>query len=220
MSRPVRVLLFSATAGYRHRSIAAAGDALSRLAGLRVRHSEDPALLRRPGLLDRVDVVAFLSVTGDVLDDPARQALRRFVEEGGGFVGIHAAANAEPSWDWYGHLLGARFAGHPDGTQQGRVTVQDAAHPSTSVLPATWHFTDEWYAFADVRPGSTLLLSVDGSSYRPGRHAMPPPHPQCWCRPVGAGRSWYTALGHDDDAWTDLTFQAHVAGGLRWAGRP
>ena len=215
MARP-RLLVFTRTAGYRHDSIPAAAEALSGLDGFAVR------------VTDRVDeltrcagsgAVVFLSTTGTVLDRPARRALREYVEGGGGFAGIHAAADAEPDWPWFAELLGARFAGHPDGVQAaGARPVR--GHPSTDVLPDPWSVTDEWYAFAEVRDDLRVLLRVDESSYRPGRFTMPGEHPQAWCRTVGAGRSWYTGLGHTRELWADPVFLAHVAGGIRWSCGP
>ncbi|GAA4974818.1 ThuA domain-containing protein [Actinoplanes utahensis] len=210
---PPRVLVFTRTTGYRHDSIPDAVAALDGGELPRVTVSEDPADVAACG---RYDVVAFVSTTGDVLDARGRDALRSFVEGGGGFTGVHSAAATESSWDWYADLLGARFAGHPEGVQKATVRVDDG-HPSTAHLPSSWVFADEWYAFSDVRPGSTLLLDVDESTYRPAGYAMPDPHPQAWCRSVGAGRSWYTALGHSAAAWSDGRFRTHVANGIRWA---
>jgi len=210
---PPRVLVFTRTTEYRHDSIPDAVAALTADERLRVTVSEDPADV---AACRRFDVVAFVSTTGDVLDEPARAALRAFVEDGGGFAGVHAAATTEPSWEWYAELLGARFAGHPEGLQRATVRV-GARHPSTAHLPASWEFTDEWYAFCDVRPGSTMLLDVDESTYQPAGLTMPHPHPQAWWRTAGAGRSWYTALGHSAEAWSDDLFRTHVTAGIRWA---
>ncbi len=121
------VLVFSATAGYRHESIGAGAAAPAELAaphGLRVLHTEDPADLR-PDVLGGCAAVVFLSPTGDVLDEGARAALRGYVTGGGGFLGVHAAACAEYGWPYYGELLGARFERPPrdpagDGDRRGR----------------------------------------------------------------------------------------------------
>lgn len=61
------------------------------------------------------------------------------------------------------------------------------------------------------------LLTVDESTYDPGNFAMNGPHPQAWCRRMGAGRSWYTGLGHTAEIWSDPTFLGHVLDGLAWA---
>jgi len=203
----VTTLIFTRTTGYRHESIPAA---VAALAGPGVRHTEDPAGLHDLG---GVDVVVFLSTTGDVLDPAGRAALRAHVLGGGGFAGVHSAAGTELSDPWYGELLGGRFRGHPQGVQPATLTV----------LPGgtRWDFTDEWYAFDELRDDLEVLLTVDEDTYQAGDFSMPAPHPQAWRRRVGAGRSWFTALGHSEAAWSDPVFLAHVRAGLAYAaGRP
>ncbi len=209
----LRSLVFTRTAGYRHESIPAAVGALRALEELDVQHSEDPGDVARCG---EYDVVVFLSSIGEVLDEASRAALRSYVTDGGAFVGVHAALATEEEWDWYGELVGARFAGHPPDVQSAAVTVR-AEHPSTAHLPATWWWTDEWYALTDVRSDLTVLLTVDEATYAPGEHSMSGEHPQAWCRDVGRGRSWVTALGHTAAAWRDPTFLDHVRGGISYA---
>ncbi|MFG1994276.1 ThuA domain-containing protein [Actinoplanes sp. NPDC048988] len=202
-----RALVFTRTAGYRHESLPAAVAAVSAFPGVRVVPSEDPVALHD---LSRFDVVMFLSTTGDVLDRRGRSSLRSFVTGGGGFVGVHSAAGTELSDPWYGELLGARFAGHPDGVQQATLFDPDGV---------PWKFTDEWYGFTEVRDDLEILLTVDEETYEPGPYAMTGPHPQAWRRPVEAGRSWYTALGHTNEAWADPAFLDHVRGGIAYAAR-
>src|SRR5690606_20551254 len=100
---PARMLVFTKTAGFRHDSIPAAVDALRTLGGgmdWEVEHGEDAAVFTRERLA-RYRVVVFANTTGDVLDEAQQAALRAFVEGGGGFVGIHAAADTEYGWPWY-----------------------------------------------------------------------------------------------------------------------
>lgn len=211
-----RTLVFTGTADFRHDSIPASVAALRAAPGLDVVATEDPADLAD---LTGFEVVAFVSTSGDVLDDRARASLRAFVEGGGGFVGVHCAAVTEASWDFYGALLGARFAGHPDRVQPGVAVVVDADHPSTAHLPERWPLEDEWYSFAEVRDDLRLLVAVEEGSFDPETYAMPAPHPQAWCREVGGGRSWFTALGHAAELWSDDAFLRHVLGGIAWAAR-
>jgi type 1 glutamine amidotransferase len=145
---PARVLVFTRTLGFRHASIPVAIAALRRAAArqaMAVDHTEDPARFTPSGLR-RYRVVVFLSTTGDVLDRDGEAALRGFVEAGGGWVGVHAAADTEDGWPWYETLVGARFARHP-AVQRATVRVVDRDHPATAGLPATWVRTDEWYDF-------------------------------------------------------------------------
>jgi type 1 glutamine amidotransferase len=214
------VLVFSATAGYRHDSIPTGVAALRELAaghGLSVRHSEDPRDLR-PGRLAGCAAVVFLSPTGDVLDDAARDALRAYVTGGGGFLGVHAAACAEEAWPYYGELIGARFDGHPE-IQRTAVTVGDRKHPATAHLPVSWMWTDEWYNFRAGPAGRDVrvLATVDEGTYNGG--TMGEPHPLVWCQEPGAGRAFYTALGHLASAYSDQDFRGHLLGALLWAAR-
>lgn len=208
-----RLLVYTRTTGYRHDSIPDGVAALRGLGGFDVDHSESPDVFERP--LDAYAVVVFLSTSGEVLTPAGRQRLARYVEAGGGFVGIHAAACTEYEWPYYGELLGARFARHPE-FQPGRVVVADRAHPATEHLPAVWEFTDEWYDFRSNPRGTVRVLArVDESSYEGG--GMGEDHPLVWCRTQGAGRVFYTALGHAAGAYADHAFRAHLLGGIVWA---
>jgi type 1 glutamine amidotransferase len=230
---PARVLVFTRTLGFRHGSIPAAVAAMRRLApgqGMLVDHTEDPARFTAAGLRP-YRVVVFLSTTGDVLDQAGERALQGFVEAGGGWVGVHAAADTEYGWPWYETLVGARFARHP-AVQRASVRVADRDHPATAGLPATWARTDEWYDFrASPRGRVRVLATLDESSYQGG--GMGADHPIAWClgagsgaagasgargaSPLGRGRALYTAGGHTEGSWSEPRFLAHVAGALRWA---
>lgn len=214
-----RVLVFSATAGYRHASIPAGIDALRSLGaehGFGVDATEDATAFSERALAP-YDVVVFLSTTGDVLDPAQQAALERFVRVGGGFVGVHAATDTEYDWPWYGELTGARFDGHPP-VQEARIDVADPTHPSTASLPDPWWVRDEWYSFRDVRPDLRVLLELDEASYDlAGAPAMGSSHPIAWAREVEKGRSWYTGLGHRAETFELPAFRAHLLGGLRWA---
>jgi type 1 glutamine amidotransferase len=214
---PARVLLFTRTLGFRHASIPVAVAALEREGqrqGMVVDHTEDPARFTAAGLR-RYRVVVFLSTTGDVLDPDGEAALRSHVEAGGGWVGVHAAADTEDGWPWYETLVGARFARHPP-VQRASVRVADRDHPATARLPAVWARTDEWYDFrANPRGRVRVLLTLDESTYRGG--GMGADHPIAWCHGVGRGRALYTGGGHTAASWAEPRFLAHMAGALRWA---
>ncbi|MEV6180196.1 ThuA domain-containing protein [Streptomyces sp. NPDC052016] len=208
-----RLLVYTRTTAYRHDSIPDAVTAVRELGAHTVDHTEDPAALEAP--LDGYAAVVFLSTSGEVLTPDGRARLARYVEEGGGFAGIHAAACTEYDWPYYGELLGARFARHP-ALQPGKAVVEDRAHPATRHLPPVWDFTDEWYDFrTNPRDRARVLLTADESSYDGG--GMGADHPLAWCREQGAGRVFYTALGHTAEAYRDADFLAHLRGGIDWA---
>lgn len=210
----MRVLVFTRTTDYRHDSIPRAVEAVTTLLtadGHEVVHSEDPATHHADALAE-VGLVVWLSTSGDVLDDDGRRDLAAWLAAGGAWAGIHSATFTEPSWDGFPAIAGARFTDHPE-LQSGVVRVADADHPSTRDLPPAWTHTDEWYNF-DRRPQDrTVLLTVDETTYDGG--TMGDPHPVAWHGPYGAGRTWYTSLGHADEAYADPTFLAHLRGGLR-----
>lgn len=218
-SEGISVLVYSHTNGYRHEAIPDGIDAMESLAGEHdwtLDATEDSTVFR-PDRLSGVDVVVFLNTTADVLGGEGQEALRAFVEEGGGFVGIHAAADTEYDWPWYGRLVGAYFEGHPP-IQEATVRVEDADHPSTRPLPAEWVRRDEWYNYrSNPRERVRVLLTLDEATYEGG--TMGDDHPIAWCQSVGAGRSWYTGGGHTAASYTDPTFRAHLVGGIRWAAR-
>lgn len=215
---PARLLVCTRTTAYRHDSIPAAVAAVRELGdahGFDVDATEDPAAFETP--LDDYAAVVFLSTSGEILTPDGRARLSAYVESGGGFAGVHAAACTEDDWPYYGELLGARFARHP-AHQPGKLVVEDGDHPATRHLPPVWDFTDEWYDFrANPRGAVRVLASADESSYEGG--GMGDDHPLVWCRQQGAGRVFYTALGHAAEAYADPDFRAHLLGGISWAAR-
>ena len=223
--RPSTVLVFSRTTGFRHESIPAGIEAVRRLGredGFAVDATEDPAAFTTENL-SRYDVVAWLSTSGDVLDDTQRAAFEGYVRGGGGYVGVHGAADTEYDWPWYGGLVGAYFREHPD-PQPAMVRVEDPKHPSTAHLGVTWTRFDEWYDYrtnprATARiPGITVLLSVDESTYTGA--GMGEDHPIAWCQLYEGGRAFYTGLGHTTESFAEPAFLAHLVGGIRWAAGP
>jgi plastocyanin/type 1 glutamine amidotransferase len=155
------VLVFSKTAGFRHDSIPAGIAAIQQLGqqnDFNVTATEDAAQFTDANLAN-FDVIVFLSTTGDVLDDAQQGAFERYIRAGGGFVGIHAAADTEYGWDFYNNMIGASFRNHPAGTPTASVDITDTDEPSTQGLPARWTRTDEWYNYQ-----GPVAPAVNGSS--------------------------------------------------------
>ncbi len=217
--KTARILLFSKTAGFRHTSIEKAAATLGALGPARdwaVTASEDASLFSDSGLAE-FDVVVFLMTSGDMLTDPEQSAFERFIQGGGGFVGVHSATDTEYGWAWYGSLVGAFFSSHP-AIQQGGLVVERGGHLSTAHLPLNWSRTDEYYSFqASPRANVNVLISLDESTYTPGGSAMGSDHPIAWYQKFDGGRSFYTALGHTEASWDESAFVQHVAGGIDWA---
>ena len=160
-----------------------------------------------------------LSITDDALGRTAqKRALRRYVERGGGFFGIHAASDTAPGWHWFDRLVGARFRSHAPGTPPAVVHVARRRAPATRGLPSAWSRQDEWYAFnSNPRRRVRVLATVDERTYPAGDSAMGAVHPIAWCRREGRGRSVYTAMGHTSESYTEPLFRRHLLGSIRMA---
>jgi len=211
------VLVFSKTSAFRHDSIPdgiAAIQTLGAENGFAVDSTEDAARFTDAELA-RYKVVVFLSTTGDILDDAQKAAFERYIRSGGGFVGVHSASDTEYRWAWYGRLVGAYFADHPE-IQPAAVHVEDRTHPSTTDLPATLQRTDEWYNLRSNPRGAVhVLATLDEVTYSGGK--MGSDHPIAWCQAIDGGRSWYTAMGHTSESYAEPLFRLHLLGGIESA---
>jgi type 1 glutamine amidotransferase len=172
--------------------------------------------------LSKYAAVVFLNTTTGttpdsvILDDAGKAALQAYIRAGGGFVGVHAAADAEYGWPFYHELLGATFLAHgPPVTASLR--VEDATHPATSAIPNPWSRYDEWYDFtANPRAGARVLVNLDETTYPNNPNPMGD-HPIAWCKTIDAGRSFYTGLGHTGVAFADPVVRRHLLGGILYA---
>jgi len=211
------VVVFSRTAAYRHDSIPAGVQALTKLAadrGWQLAATEDASKFSDAGLAS-YNAVIFLSTTGDVLDDAQQAAFERFIRAGKGFVGIHSATDTEYDWagtaGWLAHISASI------GVQAADVLVEDPANPATAGLPNPWHRTDEWYAFkTNPRPNVHVLLSLDEASYAAGSANMNGDHPIAWCHEYDGGRAFYTASVTPAKAFSDPLFIGQLTGAVTW----
>jgi PKD repeat protein len=224
-----RALVFSKTTGFRHGSIEAGIAAIRDLGeehDFQVDATEDASVFR-DGILEHYDTVVFLSTTGDPLNDDQQAAFERYIRAGGGFTGIHAAADTEYDWNWYGRLVGGYFRNHPPGTPTADVIVEDGDHHSTEGIPTPWERVDEWYNYRSPEPGASdddwspreggvhVLMRVDESTYdEQDGNATDDDHPISWCQRYDGGRSWYTGMGHTDGTFAEEDFLFHLLGGL------
>ena len=214
-SASFKVLVLTKTTGFRHDSIPVGVQAIRDLGaanGFTVDATEDDALFT-DAYLAQYQTVVFLSTTGDPVGTAAeKDAFQRYIEHGGGFVGVHAAADSGYSWPWYGQLVGAYFKQHP-AIQAGRLVVEDPVHPATRGLPASYIRTDEWYDFQTNPRGTVhVLTSVDDSSYTGS--TMGTDHPNTWCHNFDGGQAFYTGLGHTSESYSEPNFLHLLLGGI------
>ncbi|MEM7368486.1 MAG: ThuA domain-containing protein [Bacteroidota bacterium] len=220
--KEINVLVFSKTESFRHASIEQGNLAILAMGkqhGFTVDTTEDASFFQE-GTLKQYNVVVFLNTTGDVLDEAQQLEFNRFIQAGGGYVGIHAAADTEYDWAWYGQLAGAYFNGHPNdpNVRQGTIQRIDSTHISTSHLPDSWTREDEWYNYKDINPDIQVLLNLDESSYEGGTNGEN--HPIAWYHDFDGGRAWYTGLGHTPESFADPLFLDHLWGGIQYAAGP
>ncbi|MCD4523371.1 ThuA domain-containing protein [Nocardioides sp. cx-173] len=228
------VLVFSKTTGFRHGSIGAGVRAVQRLGaqyGFNVTATEDATQFTDANLA-QYEAVVWLSTTSDVLDDTQQSAFERYIQAGGGYVGVHAASDTEYTWPWYGDLVGAYFQSHPAGTPTATVNVEDKTTASSCALPDEWVRTDEWYNFqskdnpvvngggADYSPRGdvNVIATLDESTYAENDgNATDDDHPIAWYQEFDGGRSFYTGGGHTDASFSEPLFRNHLLGGIQYA---
>jgi len=208
-----RILVFTKTDGYVHESIGAGASALDYLG----RRHEFGVVVSNEATdfnsenLKKYAAVVFLSTTGDVLNTEQEKAFMEFVQAGGGFVGIHAAADTEYDWPWYGKLVGAYFESHPE-QQQARIVIKDTSHLAARGIPNPWNHFNEWYNYKDISPNLNIIALLDESSYTGGTNGAI--HPIAWSQEYDGGRVFYTGLGHTIESYSDDIFLDHLAGGI------
>jgi type 1 glutamine amidotransferase len=217
--------VFSKTAGWHHESILEGVTAVRELGKqhhFEVFWSEDPKRIFTDEIIAKHKVVIFLNTTGDALNDEQQAVFERFIRRGGGYVGVHSAADTEYQWPWYTKMLGHMFRVHP-AIQTAMVNVENRDFPGMERFASRFLTTEEWYEYdASRSPGLKYLLSVDESTYEPTAQrrkeaATFPLHPISWYHLYDGGRAFYTGLGHLPATYSDQQFLHHLYGGIYWA---
>jgi hypothetical protein len=222
----LKILAFSKTAGYRHGAIPQSLIALGQLAeqnNWKIIATEEGEIFT-PENLSSFDLVIFVHATKDILDAQQQEALKGYVENGGGLLTLHTGADTEYDWGWYTRAIGASFVGHPP-SQEGKLIIEDRSHPATAHFPdSTWVVTDEWYSFdRNPREDVHVLISIDEDSYEvddnrwfEGAQQRIGDHPLVWYRLVGKGKVFQTALGHEPELYHNPLFLQHLKGAILW----
>ncbi len=212
-----RILVFAKTAAFRHSSIPQGLAAIQQLGqqnGFIVDTTSNATFFNEDSL-SNYSAIVFLHTTGDILNFKQQVAFERYIQAGGGFVGIHGAADAEYDWGWYGRLVGAYFSNHPK-PQEANFIIKDKNNPATSFFTdSVWRRSEELYNFKKLSPDVNILITVDESSYEGGEHGNN--HPMAWYHAYDGGRSFYTALGHAETAFEEALFLQHLLGGIQYA---
>ncbi|MCO5235094.1 MAG: ThuA domain-containing protein [Chitinophagaceae bacterium] len=218
----IRVLVYTKNGnGYVHENRAACSAAIEQLGkqyGFAVEVSDDASGMTENNL-KRFNLVIFNNTNNETFDtDEQKVAFMRYIQAGGGFVGIHSATGSERNWPWFKRLIGASFLRHAKHQPFTEIII-DNTHPSTSFLPARWQRDDECYFFKDYNPDIHVLMvhdlgpldDKDKPTYYGGTSS-----PSVWCHQFDGGRQWYTSLGHDSATYATAEFQRHLMGGISW----
>ena len=215
----------SPASSYIHDNTPASVEALKKMGagnGFAVDASEDPAVFSEVNL-KRYNAIVFSSTHNEAFQtDAQREAFRKYIVSGGGFVGLHAATTTEREWLFFISTIGGRFVRHPK-LQKFTVRVQDATHPSTRGLPGSFEWEDECYMHDLVNPNMHPLLVADPAMLDdPDRakfpndllgHALP----LAWTITNNGQRVFYTALGHKKEHYSEPLLVKHILGGVLWA---
>src|SRR5882724_6863169 len=244
---PKKLLVVTTTTGFRHSSIPTAEKILAQLAKDSgeftvdfVRQPPDDgdkakweqalkvALQKlSPESLKHYDGVIFVSTTGD-LPIPDKEGFLDWIKAGHAFIGIHAATDTFHHWPGYIDMIGGEFDHHGKQVSVDCINV-DQSNPATASLPKVWTISqEEIYQFKNYDTNKIhdlLVMDKDPQTGTPGHYAV------SWCKDYGAGKVFYTSLGHREDIIdTDpglkdrknsveiaKAYQAHVLGGIEWA---
>ena len=224
-AEPKKLLVVTATQGFRHSSIPLAEKVLAGLGeqsglftvdyargGEKGKDSADLHEKMSPEALKKYDGVIFANTTGD-LPLPDRDAFIAWIKSGKAFIGMHSATDTFHGYRPFIEMIGGEFKSH--GAQVGVECLnQDHEHPATQHLGAKYHVFDEIYIMKSFDRNKVHgLLTLDKEPNK----GIPGDYPIAWCKEVGDGRLFYTSLGHREDVWLSRDYQQHILGGIKWA---
>lgn len=225
-----RVLVYTKNGkGYVHDNIASAVASIKLMAAensFTADVSDDPAVFTEANL-KKYQMLIFTSTNNDVFDtDDQRVAFRRYIEAGGGFVGVHSVTGTERNWKWFKMMLGETFSWHAKFQKFG-VKKLDATHASMDGVPALWEREDECYFGKELYPGIKVLMAHDISTldtkdkkqdsaikFNMGSYANY--YPAVWYQQFEGGNIWVTTLGHSKESYQDPVYKNHLLQGIKY----
>ncbi len=223
---PKKVLVVTATAGFRHSSIATAENVIATLGetsgaytvvdvvrgGPDGKDSAEVAAKMTMAKLNEVDAVIFANTTGD-LAIPDKDGFIKWVEAGHALIGMHSCSDTFHGYRPFIDLVGGEFLTHGAQVQVDAYN-QDTTHPATRHLGPIYTVFDEIYEFKSFERAKVHgLLTLDKNP----QTLAPGDFPVAWSKDVGRGKMFYTSLGHREDVWTSTLYQQHILGGIQWA---
>lgn len=225
--KKIRVLVYTKNGkGFVHDNIPSAVAAFRKMGqdhGFAVDVSDTPTVFTEKNL-QQYTALVFTSTNNDVFDTDAQKvAFMRYIQSGGGFMGVHSAIGTERNWPWFKMMIGGTFSWH-ESFQSYTIKVIDPQHSSVQGLPKEWTKKDECYFSKELYPGIRAVMAHDVSSLKQRREALIEKnrgsygdlYPAVWYQHFDGGHIWFTALGHDKGDYQDPVFVQHLYQGLRW----
>jgi type 1 glutamine amidotransferase len=223
----VKILVYTKNGkGYVHDNIESAVKAIERLGkekGFTVTAGNDASVFTEDNL-KQYTFLLFANTNNDVFDtNEQRLAFRKYIESGGGFVGLHSVLGTERNWTWFKMMLGGSFAWHPK-FQPLKLKVIDASHASAKDVPVTWTKEDECYFMKEMYPGIKVFLAHDLTSIgkeeeekvKSNSGSFTRYYPAAWYQNFDGGIIWITTLGHNKKDYEDPTYLNHIFQGMQF----
>lgn len=223
----VKVLVYTKNGeGYVHDNIPYAVKSIEKMGeeqGFEVTATDDPSVFSDDNL-KQYTLLIFTSTNNDVFDnDGQRLAFRRYIQSGGGLVGIHSVVGTERKWEWFKQLVGGTFVWHPK-FQKYKIKVLDPQHPTVENIPTVWEKEDECYFMKEIYPGIKVTMAHDLESLDPEQKeridesSIPYSklYPAVWHQSFDGGYVWVTALGHHIKDYEDPLFMQHILQGIQF----
>ena len=212
--------------GYVHDNIPSAVNCIKAMANanhFKVDVTDDPAIFKEADL-KKYKLLIFTSTNNDVFDtDEQRLAFRRYIEAGGGFVGVHSVTGTERKWKWFKMMLGETFSWHAK-FQPFSIKNIEPSHPSMQGMPAVWQREDECYFGKELYPGIKVLMAHDLQSLQTADSALINKnagsfahfYPAVWWQNFEGGNIWVTTLGHSKESYQEPVYIHHLLQGIKF----
>ena len=231
-AKPIEVLVYSATAWYRHPEIPRINGFLARLGtkhDINISVTENAEDLKATSL-KQYDLVLFNNATnlGESVPEDIQGEFIKWFKEGGGIMMIHAGIVQNGTWPALIEIAGCDFDADSEYVE-ARFVVDPKAEgdPIVAGKKREFTYTADWLSFnrpVTGLPGVEVLLRLDEKSFDPVREhplyrdkkPMGDDHPICWRRKVAKGRFFFTGLGHDIRSMDTDFARAHFVAGIKW----
>lgn len=228
-----RVLVIGAVHGFQHDSVSNAAGLIFQLGkqtGLweTFIRTDTQLLTKRPlenaarNLNDFDAVFFFTSGELPMTDDQKADFLSFIHDDGKGFVAAHSALDTFYTWPEYGDLIGAYFDGHPWGVFRAPIRNEAPENSITRHLPERFVLEDEIYQPSSLfsRERVKVLLSLDPEKVDWGVEGVRRADKDiavAWTREYGAGRVFYSSLGHTTEIWERPRVRRLYLEAMKWA---